>query len=67
MSDAGDNYRGIRSMVPNKKFRDNFDAIFKKKEVQREFCVYCGAGLGEHRREGEGTCRICDPKGNPVD
>jgi len=64
MSSADEKYRGIRSMVPNKKFRDNFDGIFgKKEEVKREFCKYCGAGLGEHFREGEGTCRICDPKG----
>jgi hypothetical protein len=60
---ASDDYKGIRSMPTNQKFRDNFDAIFKKKEVVREFCQYCGAGLGEHFREGEGTCRICDPGG----
>ncbi len=66
MSDAGEKYRGIRSMVPNQAFRDNFDDIFRKKEPKRrEFCEYCGAGIGEHRREGEGTCRICDPTGNP--
>lgn len=29
----------------------------------REFCEYCGAGIGEHRREGEGTCSRCDPDG----
>lgn len=64
MGSADEKYRGIRSMVPNKNFRDNFDGIFGKK---KEFCEYCGAGVGEHRREGEGTCRICDPQGNPVD
>ena len=26
-----------------------------------EFCRYCGAGIGEHFREGEGTCLMCDP------
>lgn len=31
--------------------------------IKREFCVYCGAGIGEHRREGEGTCMKCDPEG----
>ena len=30
----------------------------------REFCSYCGAGLGKHRRIGEGTCPKCDPKPN---
>jgi hypothetical protein len=25
-----------------------------------EFCRYCGAGVGEFRREGEGTCPRCD-------
>lgn len=25
-----------------------------------EFCVYCGAGIGGFRREGEGTCSECD-------
>lgn len=25
-----------------------------------EFCVHCGAGIGKHRREGEGTCPECD-------
>lgn len=27
-----------------------------------EFCEYCGAGIGEHRREGEGTCPKCDKR-----
>ena len=26
-----------------------------------QFCSYCGAGIGEHRRIGEGTCPKCDP------
>jgi hypothetical protein len=26
-----------------------------------EFCRACGAGLGPHRRDGEGTCKKCDP------
>ena len=25
----------------------------------REFCVYCGAGIGEHARDGEGRCEQC--------
>jgi hypothetical protein len=29
----------------------------------REFCSHCGAGLGVHRRDGEGTCPECDPEG----
>ena len=28
-----------------------------------EFCTWCGAGIGEHRREGEGTCPHCHHKG----
>jgi hypothetical protein len=28
-----------------------------------EFCLHCGAGVGKHRREGEGTCPVCDPEG----
>lgn len=28
-----------------------------------EFCTYCGAGIGVHRREGEGTCPRCHHKG----
>lgn len=31
------------------------------KSKNYEFCVHCGAGIGEHRREGEGTCPECDP------
>jgi hypothetical protein len=27
----------------------------------KEFCEFCGAGIGEFRREGEGTCRKCNP------
>ena len=30
--------------------------------VNKEFCEYCGAGIGEHIREGEGTCPKCDPE-----
>ena len=26
---------------------------------KHEFCVYCGAGIGKFRREGEGTCPKC--------
>lgn len=25
-----------------------------------EFCSYCGAGIGKHRRDGEGTCPECE-------
>lgn len=28
----------------------------------REFCGYCGAGVGAFRRDGEGTCEECDPQ-----
>ena len=31
-----------------------------------EFCAYCGAGIGEHRRGSEGTCPKCDPNGGPA-
>lgn len=27
-----------------------------------EFCPYCGAGIGNYRRKGEGTCDKCDNK-----
>ena len=50
----------IRTPPPSKEYRDNFDAIFRPKA---EFCKHCGAGLGEHFREGEGTCEKCDPDG----
>ena len=30
---------------------------------KREFCAYCGAGVGKFKREGEGTCNRCDPEG----
>lgn len=36
------------------------DAAMKERP-EREFCVYCGAGIGKHRRFGEGTCPKCDP------
>ena len=29
----------------------------------KEFCEYCGAGIGKFRRKGEGTCEKCDPEG----
>ena len=29
--------------------------------VERQFCDHCRAGVGEFRREGEGTCQECDP------
>ena len=32
-----------------------------------EFCKYCGAGNVKFRREGEGTCGKCDPKGKQHD
>ncbi len=31
--------------------------------MRNEFCRHCGAGIGAYRREGEGTCSICDPEG----
>jgi len=31
-----------------------------------EFCPQCGAGIGKHRRPGEGTCPQCDPEGVKV-
>ena len=27
-----------------------------------QFCPHCGAGLGQYRRFGEGTCPRCDPR-----
>lgn len=41
--------------------------IFPKgieQETEQEFCTSCGAGIGKHKREGEGTCPKCDPKVN---
>jgi hypothetical protein len=32
-----------------------------KQPPEYEFCIFCGAGIGIHRREGEGTCYKCDP------
>ncbi len=32
-------------------------------ELFNQFCLNCGAGKGAFRREGEGTCRKCDPEG----
>ena len=29
-----------------------------------QFCIYCGAGIGPYKREGEGTCPKCDPPNN---
>lgn len=26
-----------------------------------EFCRSCGAGIGKFKRNGEGTCFMCDP------
>jgi hypothetical protein len=40
--------------------------VYSKAEGDRlmsAFCQFCGAGIGEHRRAGEGTCLICDPDG----
>src|ERR1700677_3756798 len=28
--------------------------------IPQEFCLYCGAGVGEFKRDGEGTCPKCD-------
>jgi hypothetical protein len=27
----------------------------------QQFCLSCGAGIGQYRRAGEGTCPKCDP------
>jgi hypothetical protein len=29
---------------------------------EQEFCRHCGAGMGKHRRAGEGTCPECEDK-----
>jgi hypothetical protein len=49
---------------------DDNDRVYSTAEVNkmlraphREFCQFCGAGIGEHRRAGEGTCPKCDPDG----
>ena len=34
----------------------------RKKQRETEFCLQCGAGIGKHRREGEGTCPACADK-----
>ncbi len=49
----------IRTRPTTQAYRDGWDRMHAPKE--REFCVHCGAGVGEHRREGEGTCPKCDP------
>lgn len=36
----------------------------RNSDVPREFCRFCGAGIGKFRREGEGTCTACDPPRN---
>ena len=35
----------------------------QSEEGLTEFCRHCGAGIGIHRRPGEGTCPRCDPVG----
>jgi len=42
-------------MTPTQKIKNDIDA--------QQFCRYCGAGIGEFRREGEGTCIKCNPDG----
>jgi hypothetical protein len=44
-------------------------AMCGKLEVEHgeQFCKFCGAGKGPYRREGEGTCERCDPKGKGYD
>lgn len=38
-------------------------ALSRRLELSRQFCVWCGAGVGQYRRDGEGTCPACDPEG----
>jgi hypothetical protein len=35
--------------------------FFGYDEGSKQFCPYCGAGLGKFRRDGEGTCPKCAP------
>jgi hypothetical protein len=32
----------------------------KLEAAQKAFCLYCGAGIGKFRRDGEGICPECD-------
>lgn len=51
----------IRTRPTTKAYRDNWERMFGARN--REFCPHCGAGIGQHRRDGEGTCEKCDPEG----
>lgn len=34
-------------------------AELTQRDKSLQFCPHCGAGIGKHRREGEGTCPDC--------
>lgn len=36
--------------------------MIEKLLKEQQFCKYCGAGIGKHKREGEGTCPKCEDK-----
>jgi len=36
------------------------DVLHKALYGDRQFCRFCGAGLGKYRRDGEGTCPNCE-------
>jgi hypothetical protein len=42
-------------------FGTRWHALQAERNLGREFCSHCGAGLGAHRREGEGLCEHCMP------
>lgn len=42
-------------------FGTRFHTLQSERHLGREFCSYCGAGLGAFRREGEGLCEHCQP------
>jgi hypothetical protein len=43
---------------------DKYVRFWEHKEEPAEFCIYCGAGVGKFRRDGEGTCPKCDENKN---
>lgn len=47
--------------VLNEQFEEKLKREAKDEEFKKEseFCVYCGAGIGKFRRDGEGTCPKC--------
>src|SRR5688572_29030254 len=38
-----------------------YNYMGEMRPTEPQFCRYCGAGIGKHRRAGEGTCPKCDP------